>query len=346
MKLWFGNGAWASAKGIQGIKLLKPETVRRVAVIRHAALGDMILTRPFLKEVRRCFPNAHITLSLVSNYTRGAPEDLVDSVHIAYGKDRKDVPFREQIKKAKELGPQDIIFDLAATHRSFWICLLHRSAVRIGFPYHRIQRKLFYDVTVYRSDLNFETDCLLDMLNILGFTTSWPPPFDLPGEVRKSERPYVVYFTSASTPVKSWPMLHFAELINVNAKRYPDHDHIVLKGRADWESIDEVLEFNKETRNVSGLDIDSLDETIALIKGAQLVVSNDTGIRHLAIAAGIRSVGIFFASERFICLPFRYWPRYGLHKIVLDTEGGPPSITSVTQAVQELLEHDITNNQV
>lgn len=338
MKLWFGNGAWASAKAIQRVQSLKSEDVRKVAVIRHAALGDMILTRPFLKEVRRCFPNAHITLSLVTNYTRGAPEDLVDTIHVAYGKDRKDVSIREQIKKARELGEQDIIFDLAATHRSFWICLLHRSAIRIGFPYHRLQRKLFYDITVYRSDLNFETDCLLDMLNLFGFTTIYPPPFDLPGEIRTSDRPYIVYFTSASTSVKSWPMSRYSQLISQAAEMYSKFDHFVLKGREEWESIDEILEYNKNQNNVDGLDIDSLDETIALIKGASLVVSNDTGIRHLAIAAGVPSVGIFFTSERFICLPFRYWPRYGPHKIVLDTEGTPPSVDAVSQAMQQLLD--------
>jgi len=338
MKLWFGNGAWASSRAIQRVHALKPEQVRNIAVIRHAALGDMILTRPFLKEVRRCFPNAHITLSIVTNYTRGTPEDLVDSVHIAYGKDRKDVSFREQIKKGKELGRQDIIFDLAATHRSFWICLLHRSAIRVGFPYHRLQRKLFYDVTVFRSDLNFETDCLLDMLNLFGFVTSYPPAFDLPGDIRKADKPYIVYFTSTSTPIRCWPMDRFAELIRQNSQKYPDFDHFVLKGKEEWESIDEILAHNQGRKNVEGLDIRSLDETIALIKGARLVVSNDTGIRHLAISACIPSVGVFFASERFTCLPFRYWPRYGPHKIVLDADGLPPTVEAVSQAISELLD--------
>lgn len=337
MKLWFGNGAWASPKAMQRVQSLRPEAVRNVAVIRHAALGDMILTRPFLKEVRRCFPNAHITLSIVTNYTRGTPDDLVDAVHIVYGKDRKDVPLREQIKKARELGPQDIIFDLAATHRSFLICLLHRSAIRVGFPSRRLQRKLFYDVTVYRSDLNFETDCLLDMLNLFGFVTTYPPPFDLPGDTRKAARPYIVYFTSTSTPVRCWPMDRFAQLIKQSSEKYADFDHFVLKGRAEWESIDEILTYNQIQNNVKGLDIDSLEETIALLKGASLVVSNDTGIRHLAIAAGVPSVGIFFASERFICLPFRYWPRYGPHEIVLDSEGVPPSVEAVSQKMNKLL---------
>ncbi len=338
MKLWFGNGAWASVKAVKRVQSLKPEAVGKIAVIRHAALGDMILTRPFLKEVRRCFPNAYITLSIVSNYTRGVPNDLVDSIHTLYGKDRREVSFSEQFKKARELGKQDIIFDLAATHRSFWLCLLHRSALRVGFPYHSLQRKLFYDVTVYRSDLHFETDCLLDMLNVFGFTTTYPPMFDLPGDTRPADRPYIVYFTSASTPVKCWPLERYAELIKQNAKKYVDFEHFVLKGREPWESIDGLLEHSRDRHNVQGLDCNFLDETIALIKGASLVVSNDTGIRHLAIAAGVPSVGIFFALQQFICLPFRYWPRYGPHKIVQDIDGLIPTVAAVSQAIHELLD--------
>lgn len=337
MKLWFGNGAWASRKGFQRAHALEADKIRRVAVIRHAALGDMILTRPFLRELRRCFPNAHITLSVVTNYLRGIPEDLVDSVHVAYGKDKKHVPFREQLKKARELGEQDIIFDLAATHRSFYLCLLHRSALRIGFPYHQLQRRLFYDVAVFRSDFLFETDCLLNMLNIFGFVTRHPPPFDLPGETRSSERPYVVYFTSASTPVKCWPQERFAELVRQAATAYPEFDHFVLKGREAWESIDDILTRNKALSNVRGLEINSLDETIALIRGATLVISNDTSIRHLAIAAGVASVGIFFNSPQFTCMPFRYWPRFGAHEVVVKPDGSLPEVDKVSEAMQRLL---------
>lgn len=337
MKLWFGNGAWASRKGIRKAESLKSENIRKVAVIRHAALGDMILTRPFLREVRRHFPNAQITLSIVSNYTRGVPEDLVDSVHIVFGKDRRDVSIKEQIKKAKELGEQDIIFDLAATHRSFWTCLLHSSAFRIGFPYHHLQRNMFYDATIFRSDMNFETDCMLDMLHLLGLSTTYRPPFDLPGETRKADKPYVVYFTSASTLVKAWPQERFAELINISAGNYSDYGHFVLKGREEWESIDEIMQVNNNLKNVDGLEIDSLDETIALIKGARLVISNDTGIRNLAIAAGVPSIGLFFSSEQFTCLPFRYWPRYGPHEIVLNADATPPSVDDVVLSMKKLL---------
>ncbi|MDH5445821.1 MAG: glycosyltransferase family 9 protein [Gammaproteobacteria bacterium] len=338
MRLWFGNGAWASQKAHQKVHDLTPEKIKNVAVIRHAALGDMVLTRPFLRELRKCFPNSHITLSVVTNYMRGIPEDLVDTVHVAYGKDKKKVSKREQIRKAKELGKQDIIFDLAATHRSFYLCLLNRSTLRVGFPYHRMQRKLFYDVAVFRSDFIFETDCMFNMLNIFGFVTSYPPPFDLPGDVRKEQKPYVVYFTSASTPLRCWPMENFSELVDNASEKFPEFNHYVLKGIGDWESINDILKNNEHNKNVSGLNIDSLDETIALIKGASLVISNDTGIRHLAIAAGVPSVGIFFTAPKNTSMPFRYWPRFGPHSIVVNYDGSIPESHSVFEAVKKSLQ--------
>ena len=337
MKLWFDNGAWASRKGVARAKALQPEQVKKIAVIRHAALGDMILTRPFLHELRRCFPNAQITLSIVTNYTRGTPDDLVDRIHTAYGSDRKDVSIRQQVQKARELGPQDLIFDLAATPRSFWLCLLNKASLKVGFPYYASQRKLLYDICIFRSDLHFETDCLLDMLNIFGFTTSYPPLFDLPGKTHKTERHYIVYFTSASTPIKCWPQGHYADLIARLSQDYPAYDHVVLEGREAWESIEEIIEKNRQYTNVQGVNIDSLDETIALIKGARMVISNDTGIRHLAIAAQVPCIGIFFSAENHNCLPFRYWPRYQ-HEIVLNTDGSVPSVEKVYDSSIKLLQ--------
>lgn len=337
MRLWYGNGAWASKKAESKLNKLAPEEVKNIVVIRHAALGDMVLTRPFLRDLRKCFPNAKITLSVVSNYMRGIPDDLVDNLHVQYGKDKRDTSIRAQLRKAKELGKPDIIFDLAATARSFYICLLYRKSLRIGFPYHQLQRRLFYDVTVFRTDFLFETECILSMLNILGFVTSAPPAFDLPGDTRKEESPYIVYFTSSSTPARCWPIENFSKLVNSNSVKHPQFNHYVLKGRADWESIDSILEDNKTHANVHGLDIDSLDETISLIKGASLVVSNDTGIRHLAIAAGVPTVGIFFQVPGQTSMPFRYWPHFGKHKAVVNHDGSVPGVESVNQLMQELL---------
>ena len=337
MKLWFNKGAWASKKAEAKLSGLEPEQVRSIAVIRHAALGDMVLTRPFLIELRNCFPNAKITLSLVSNYMRGAPEDLVDRVHVAYGSDRRDKSPLEQIKQARTLGYHDLVFDVAATTRSIWVCALNRAKFKIGFPYTQLLRRLFYDAAVLRSDMEFEAETQLDMLRLLGFSVGHPTVFSLPGDTTVRERPFIVYFTSASGEYKCWPKESYAQLVGRMAQQYPDHDHIVLEGVADWESIDEILEPNRDKDNVEGLKLDGVDEAISLLKGARLVVSNDTGIRNLAIAAETPTLGIFFATAPFKTVPFRYLPASGQHDIVFNHDGSIPAVEPVYDAAVKML---------
>lgn len=324
MKLWFKSGAWASGKARRIAAQLRPEEVKSVAVIRHAAVGDMVLTRPFLIELRRFFPNAKITLSLCSNYTRGAPADLADRLHVVYGSDQRQRTLKEQITRAKELGPHDLLFDLAATSRSLWLTLLTPARLKIGFPYRLMQRYLYYDVTIARSDMRFEAENMLEMLNILGHATHHPPQFGMQVGAPERSRPYLVYFPSASTREKCWPHASFAELVKRMAARYPDHEHIVLEGIAEWESIDGIMAAQGGSESVTGMRLDDFDATVALVKGARLLVGNDTGIRNIAIACETPTVGIFFATE-----PFRYWPRYHHHEAAFTPEGDVPSVEQV-----------------
>ncbi|KAF0192015.1 MAG: glycosyl transferase family protein [Gammaproteobacteria bacterium] len=332
MKFWCKSGGWASRKAIRTLAGMTPADVRSVAVIRHAAMGDLVQVRPFLIETRRYFPNAGITLSLCSNYVRGAPDELADRIHVVYGSDRKDVAVSAQLRRARELGYHDLVFDLAATPRSFYLCLLTRAKLKIGFPYKAIQGRLFYDATVPRSDLRYETENMLDMLALLGHRWQYPPVFNMPGEPVVRDRPFIIYFPSASTPVKCWPHGHFAELITGMAAQYPDYEHIVLEGIAAWESVADIMDKTQHLANVTALKLDDLDGTVALVKGASLVVANDTGIRNFAMACNVPTVGIFFVTP-----VFRYWPRYGHHDVVFTPDGGVPDVDSVFAAARAML---------
>jgi ADP-heptose:LPS heptosyltransferase len=339
MKLWFKHGAWCSARARQVVKSLQPEDVRNIAVIRHAAVGDMVITRPFLVELRRLFPNAHITLSITTNYRRAAPVDLVDHVHVQYGNDRRDVSLREQIKRVRELGEQDLLFDLAATSRSFWLCLLIGAKLKIGFPYHALQKYIYYDITVPRSDFRVEAENMLDMLNAFGHRHQYPLDFAMCPPSAERARPYVLYFPSASSPDKCWPHEDFAQLVGHMSECYPAHDHIVLKGVEEWERIDTIMEVVGSRANVTGISLLECEGELSDIKGlslineAALLVVNDTGIRNVAIACNTPTVGIFFTTE-----VFRYWPRGTIHEAVFNADGSIPDAGSVFAAAQGLME--------
>lgn len=332
MKIWYLKGVWTSRKAQSKIKNLAFEDIKSIAVLRHAALGDMVLTRSFIVEAKKLFPNASITISIISNYTRGVPEDLVDRVHLVHGTDQRDTPFRERIARIKELGHHDLIFDLASTSRSYLTCFFNSAILKLGFPYRKFRAWMFYDVTTCRSDLNFEVNDMLSMLQVLGAKTSYPHVYNMPGEPLKRERPYIVYFIGASDPYKCWPLKNFAELIQGLCKQHPDHDHLVLEGLKEWESADEILQSSANNPRVSVVRADTIEETSSLMKGADLVVSNDTGIRHVAIVCGTPTVGIFIGG------PYRYWPRYDIHDAVFPSlEDGIVSVKEVKASCVDLL---------
>lgn len=347
MKLWFSQGAWANKHAARILDQIRPEAVATIAVIRHAALGDMVLTRPFLYELRKAFPNARITLSVVSNYMIGVPDDLVDHVHVLVGKGQEKKSWREQFRALKTLGSHDLIFDLAATSRSFWLCMLNRAKLKIGFPYRASQRCFIFDIAIYRSELHFEADILLDMLKLIGIKTEHPLQFEMPKselENKSFASKYISYFTSASLSLKCWPESHFTVLIEKMAREYPEYQHVILEGSAEWESTKKIEKELPGIDNLVFLRKRSLSEVTAILQNTELLICNDTGIRNLAIACDVKTLGIFFHHDNYKMVPFRYWPRYGGHEIALRVDGKYPSVNEVFDLASKQLKSNKAEN--
>ena len=331
MKLWFERGAWASARGRRLISSVDRQQVEKIVVVRHAALGDMVLTRPFLVEARRFFPNAELVLSIVSNYSYGLPTDLVDSVHVLHGSDQPTVSLKDRIARARELKSIDILFDLADTTRSRYLCLLTDAKIKVGFPYSRSLRNLIFHAAVPRTDFSFEAINMLDALMLFGASPEIPLQFDWGSlsvsNAIPSKSPYIIYFPFASVNSKCWGVENFLRSIARLAKMYPGHEHIILGGVREDEVLLPFEAALAEFKNIQFQRPLKFDETLQLLKHARLVISNDTGIRNLAISLSVASIGIFFAT-----VPYRYWPRYGKHRALFNADGSPPSVEDLVEA--------------
>ncbi len=337
MRLWCERGAWASKRGRKLISDISPASVRRIIVIRHAALGDMVLVRPFLIEAREFFPNAEIVLSVVSNYTYGVPDDLVDSVHVLQGTDQPRSSLGAQLARARELSSADILFDLADTTRSRYLTWLTDARIKIGFPYRGYLRNLLLDAAVFRSDFVFEAEVMLDTLRLLGANPKYPLQFNWPKRHQHSRADWpakrIVYFPFASAQNKCWPKENFTKLIGALASELPDHCHVILAGIRDDENLTHFLCVANEHKNVQLQPAMNLDLTINFLEQSNLVVSNDTGVRNLAISVGSPTLGIFFST-----VPHRYWPRGNdWHEAVFLADGASPSVELVATKITRLI---------
>lgn len=334
MKLWFEKGAWASTKAHTIAKELSPQSVRSIAIIRHAAIGDMMVLRPFLLQARTFFPNATITLSIVNNYRYGTPVDLVDRVHIVHKKKGdKKTSFAARWGDIRALGAHDIVFDMADTALSGLLTLVTLSKLKLGFPYRTIKNHLFYDIGIHRSDLVPEVETLLQMLYILGAPKFDTIDYGYPLYCTKKVQPYIVYFTSASLGWKWWPTEHFKVLIAQMAAQYPQYDHIILEGIHPEEKVDGLMKSLSGFTNVHKQAPLPLETIIPFLGESTLVVSGDTGIRNMAIAAQAPTLGIFFFT-----VPYRYLPIDPRHRAVFNPEGSVPCVEEVALVLKEMIE--------
>lgn len=331
MKLWQEKNTWLARHAQQKLARLAVSDIKSIAVIKHAAYGDLLCTRPFLVNLRRYFPEARITFAITDHYTRGVPEDLADRVHVSPG--RKSSPgIFASIRQYRQLGHHNLLFDLTGNTRSCLISRLNPADFKIGYQ-HRNIHKYVYDVAILRSEFRFEAETFLEQQHVLGLSYELPLDYAMPVVALHRDKPYCVYFPTASSENKSWPVQHFIELINTIANAYPQYEHIILSGLADWEiTIAEQIANALTQQNNVYLRAAGKDDA-SLIKGAQLLVANDTGIRHLGIATNTATVGIFFNTP-----PFGYWPRYGKHDVIYEPDGGVPPVSKVEQAVHNILE--------
>ncbi|AIW20320.1 glycosyltransferase family 9 protein [Vibrio coralliilyticus] len=336
--LWFERGAYASKKARHYVETeFAPEKIKKIAVIRHAALGDQVIVRPFLVEARKFFPNAEITLVAVSNYMYGVPNDLVDHVHVMPGKERgKKISIKEKVSNIKQLGEQDIVFDLASTNRSHWMTALSKAKIKMGFPYKWYLRGSLFNMAVCRSDFQPEVECMMDMLKLLGHNPKRPLDFAYPSHLNLyseslETKPKILYFNGASTKTKILSQQQVENLIKKSINALPEYQHIYLEGKNDFEKGD-FLKPLTSNPNFSIKECLPLEELVDYIAKARLLVAPDTGIRNIAISTHTPTVGVFYST-----VPFRYTPLVGEHIIVMNPDGSVPDNIQILDVIKLVL---------
>lgn len=332
--LWFERGAYVSSKAKRYINSeFSPEKIKKIAIFRHAALGDQVIARPFLIEARKFFPNAKITLVGVSNYKYGAPSDLADNtLFMASKHDSKQLNWKQRLADFSQLEEQDIIFDLASTNRSYWMTLCSKAKLKFGFPYHSHLRGTIYNAAVFRSDFQPEVECMLDMLKMLGHNPSRPLDFGYPSHLKlhdpQQSCPTILYFNGASTTNKILSKEQMTTLLEQALISLPEHKHIYLEGKNDYEKGD-YLRHLASHQHFSIQPCLPLDELAEFIAKASLLVAPDTGIRNLAIATHTPTIGIFYST-----VPFRYTPQTGEHHIVMNADGSIPTNAQIVAKIR------------
>jgi ADP-heptose:LPS heptosyltransferase len=268
----------------------------RVLAVRLHALGDTVITLPYLNALRRRLPRAKIDL-LTRHEVAGIPRSLVlfDEVHeIGGGRDQRRIWL-----SALSLLPRlrrrryDVVFDLQRNRLSRVVRHALRPAAWSEFD--RTSPRLAGERTrttieaVGLGQLDVWADLEprqpelgMDRLRAAG----WNGVDDL-----------VVLNPAGLTPARHWPTRAWGDFAERWAAGSPRPARFVLLGLPSLEPRARVLVERLGERALDLVGRTSAAEAFCIVRRAALVLSEDSGLLHMAWVAGVPTFGLFGASS-------------------------------------------------
>lgn len=285
----------------------------RVLVKAVNWLGDIVMSLPALRAVRRAFPDARVSLLIkkeLASFFDGSPW-IDEVIPYAVGSGRRGLADqRELVRRLRASG-----FDLAVIFpRSFSSALwaaLGGIPRRVGFVGDA--RRLLLTHKTHRPPALLAQHQVNDYLYLLrttlgiegnaddhrpdvherhrGTMRSW-----LAAHRRHPDRRLIALAVAAAYgPAKEWPAERFAALIDRLADR--DGAECVLMGAPGERARCEEVARASRSGAVVAAGETSVGEALALLSLCDGFAGNDSGSMHVAGALGLPTIGLFGSTR-------------------------------------------------
>ena len=275
-------------------------------------MGDLVLTTPIFRELKRVFPDAEITL-LTSSGTGSVLNNNPHIDHFIWHKRKESYSELNYLIKKLHKKKFDLVYDAHRSLRSIWIVW---NLTRFGF--HKtpkvwlIKKRSLQRSILINFKLNFlkntppqRQHLLLPLQNqtsmVLNNHTELFPDQNTVMQIKNflnknnlMQKKYIAIGASASYPLKRWPLKYFQELISKLIKQ--DCPVVLVGGANEPENTKLEHDFSGKVINAAGKFTPL--ESAELLRHARIVVTNDTSISHLAEAMQTPAIVFFGATVR------------------------------------------------
>lgn len=293
---------------------------KRIAVFRALVLGDLLCSIPAFRALRATCPDAHVALvglPAMARFVSRYPHYIDELIPF---------PGAPGFPEQDEGGEGLTTFLAAMQARRFDLAIqLHGSggpanalvrgfgaATTAGFHLPPTDTERGTGVFVGWDAEVVEVRKYLALMQALGADATAVADASLELPVRPEERDewvrlrrahalddasIVCVHPGARWPSRRWPLERFVAVATDLAAR---GSRIVVTGSGDEQPLAAALADGLRARHVAVVDLSgrtSLGALAALLQDARLLVSNDTGISHVAAAVGTPSVVIASGSD-------------------------------------------------
>jgi ADP-heptose:LPS heptosyltransferase len=287
--------------------------VSRIAVLRANGIGDFLMILPALQAVRRAYPAAQITLlgaEWLPSFLHGRPGPWHE---VVVAPPFPGLPGRPTGDRTgddlgrfldRHAGRYDIVLQLHGGGRtsnpfvkrlrprvSAGACAADAEPLDRCIPYADARHEILRWLEVVRMVGATGPDDVLGLRPVLTVTDRDVEE----ASAAPSDRPLIALHVGARDPRRCWLPERFAELGTRLAEEL--NAHLVLVGGPD------DVQASAQVRRLCSapvLDLSgqlSLGGTLGVLKRSALSVGNDSGVRHLASAVEIPTLGFFWIGN-------------------------------------------------
>jgi heptosyltransferase-2 len=289
---------------------LRPD---RVLVKEVNWLGDLVMSRPALRAVRRAYPGAHLAI-LIRRELAGFfdASNWIDEV-IPYGVAPGARGVIDRIRIVRELRARR--FDLAVLfpnsfESALWATLAgipHRAGfARDGRGLMLTRRSAPDGLLMQQHQVHYLMRMLRDTLGIEGDTGDCSPDVSpahrskmrlwLASHRRRPGAKLIALAPAAAYgPAKEWPAEYFGALIDLIARRH-GAESVIVGAASEREKCEQAAAASAEGAVVAAGHT-GVGEMVALMALCDGFAGNDSGSMHVAGALGIPTVGIYGSTR-------------------------------------------------
>lgn len=325
-KRWFA--IWKAQFHLSKMSNNRCERNDEVLIIKLDAIGDFVIWLDSAKEYRNLFPQKKLCL-LCNEICRLIAEntgyfDKVFTVDMKKFEVDK-VYFSQIINQMKSLSFEALIqTEYSRTLHMDMLAALIPAREKIGyecdesrlnlsrsFVLKKNKRRLDYiydriipaDVS-YKMELKRNADFIRG-LGLSNFKSSTPKLKTnekekglVPGES------YFIIFPGGSSQIKSWRIEHFAEVTDYLLNK-TDMVAYICGSKAESNLYDQIVQYScYQKRVVNYCGKTNLLQLAEIVRGARIVVTNDTSGAHFAAATGVKAVCIMGDQSYGRFLPY------------------------------------------
>ena len=265
---------------------------QNILVIKHGALGDMVIATAGFAAIRAEHPKAHITLLTSNAYAElMAQSPYFNEIWVDSKPRLLDRKGLARLRKVLNSKRWDWVYDLQTSTRStFYQWLLKPPKTKVSnisrFASHgytdraRHDRHALENVRLQLAIAGIHEVGMPDVswlhANVAGFSLPEPYALFIPGG-------------AAHRPEKRWPAEQYASLaVELVAKKITP---VLIGTNSEKQALDSIAHRVPQVINLCGKTSFAVLATLA--RRAKLAIGNDTGPMHLIAASGCPSLVLF-----------------------------------------------------